>query len=647
MARRWPRLQVKLGSPDFFRRGDDLRVRFDVALLREVHEEAKREGEARRQKQAADEEKLRTGAAEFIQEAERRREMMGGRFSGGFVLTPSRRSQSHREREEEEKRLREEAQAAEAEARERQHREEEAQERARVAEERRQEREEAAARAKEERRREEEARALEARGEALLAEALQHRCPLTDRSSTFGTALPAVAAGAEEAALYAVPWGAPGGACCDGPEAEQREALGLLHARGAARALLLVSVPTIAAMGAAPECLSAYAMVVLVLLSALPGLLQERLPCGRSLAEMAAPLPWATFGPVFQRPLALWASEHATEGSGAMPPGLEVETEMVCVALRAGSGSPEALAAVLEEAYDEGLAVVGLRMAFPDDSVAQTVTSAAMRNAIRDGRPVLLVAFRGPHALNIWRSMLGPADPALARRTDPASLNARFGGETRAETLSLTPPSSAARALADVAWAFGGRIAGAPAAAPVHAVHVAAPSAFAVEFRGRLSFPAAGAALSGILLRLGQVVSLAVAGDRLLAVGVREGGAAFLASCGRLMTAPDLDRTGRIDGPTRSLTSGAQSLAGRASPTARDAPALAARPCELPPRLGLALCGEARAPPAILEEACRLGEPEVLVLGLRPSGGEDTRRCRFWGLCRGSASRAGLPAAAC
>ena len=51
---------------------------------------------------------------------------------------------------------------------------------------------------------------------------------------------------------------------------------------------------------------------------------------------------------------------------------------------------------------------------------------------------VLLLALRGPHALATWRSLLGPADPGLARMTDPLSLNARFGGEGRSEAASLT-----------------------------------------------------------------------------------------------------------------------------------------------------------------------------------------------------------------
>ena len=42
--------------------------------------------------------------------------------------------------------------------------------------------------------------------------------------------------------------------------------------------------------------------------------------------------------------------------------------------------------------------------------------------------PVLALAVRGPHARSVWLDALGPADPVLARRTDPTSLCALYGG---------------------------------------------------------------------------------------------------------------------------------------------------------------------------------------------------------------------------
>lgn len=46
---------------------------------------------------------------------------------------------------------------------------------------------------------------------------------------------------------------------------------------------------------------------------------------------------------------------------------------------------------------------------------------------------VLLLALRAPHALQLWRAMLGPSDPALARR----------GGSARAVAVAHTVEAKA------------------------------------------------------------------------------------------------------------------------------------------------------------------------------------------------------------
>ncbi|XP_056308794.1 dynein axonemal assembly factor 8 [Danio aesculapii] len=41
-------------------------------------------------------------------------------------------------------------------------------------------------------------------------------------------------------------------------------------------------------------------------------------------------------------------------------------------------------------------------------------------------QPVLIMAFRGPYANSVWQEITGPSDFQLARRTDPASINALY-----------------------------------------------------------------------------------------------------------------------------------------------------------------------------------------------------------------------------
>ena len=42
-----------------------------------------------------------------------------------------------------------------------------------------------------------------------------------------------------------------------------------------------------------------------------------------------------------------------------------------------------------------------------------------------------MLAIRGTHAQSLWIDAVGPSDPVLARKTDPESLTAKFGGDGR------------------------------------------------------------------------------------------------------------------------------------------------------------------------------------------------------------------------
>lgn len=84
-TRSWPQLKTKLNSPDFCRQNGDLCVNFDVELLKKLIQEEKAARAAARQARIDDQENQKNRVNEYIEEAERRREMIKGRI-GGFLL---------------------------------------------------------------------------------------------------------------------------------------------------------------------------------------------------------------------------------------------------------------------------------------------------------------------------------------------------------------------------------------------------------------------------------------------------------------------------------------------------------------------------------------------------------------------------------
>ena len=71
--------------------------------------------------------------------------------------------------------------------------------------------------------------------------------------------------------------------------------------------------------------------------------------------------------------------------------------------------------------------------------------------------PILGLALRGTLARTLWLDAVGPVDPSLARRTDPHSLCALYGGDSRDECL-LFCPRNPARISTELARWFGGRV---------------------------------------------------------------------------------------------------------------------------------------------------------------------------------------------
>lgn len=71
-------------------------------------------------------------------------------------------------------------------------------------------------------------------------------------------------------------------------------------------------------------------------------------------------------------------------------------------------------------------------------------------------QPLLAMAIRGPYARALWQEIAGPSDPMLARRTDPASINA-LHCHSRERTLFHSPCLASLVHLGLCVW-FGGRL---------------------------------------------------------------------------------------------------------------------------------------------------------------------------------------------
>ena len=102
---------------------------------------------------------------------------------------------------------------------------------------------------------------------------------------------------------------------------------------------------------------------------------------------------------------------------------------------------PQAICAVISVAYSTGLCIAGLRLAYFQPSEP----------------PHLIVALRGPSALQRWQEAVGPADVLLSHKTDPWSLHARHGDPADRQN-SITYPRSQARAREMLVRWFGPRL---------------------------------------------------------------------------------------------------------------------------------------------------------------------------------------------
>ena len=116
---------------------------------------------------------------------------------------------------------------------------------------------------------------------------------------------------------------------------------------------------------------------------------------------------------------------------------------------------PRAMTGILNRVLQEGLDLAGIRLLFPRPEVINA--SHGDRDVLNNVGPILAMAVRGTFARTIWLDAIGPSDPALARITDPTSLCALYGGQSREECL-LFAPRSPMRVMAELCRWFGGRV---------------------------------------------------------------------------------------------------------------------------------------------------------------------------------------------
>ena len=131
--------------------------------------------------------------------------------------------------------------------------------------------------------------------------------------------------------------------------------------------------------------------------------------------------------------------------------------------------TPCAMMGILNRVLQEGLDLAGIRLLYPtpelmDIASGRVTSSSADRKSpppplemLNTIGPLLALSLRGTFARSIWLDAVGPSDPALARSTDPNSLCALYGGESRDESLIFCPRNPA-RVNTELCRWFGGRV---------------------------------------------------------------------------------------------------------------------------------------------------------------------------------------------
>jgi hypothetical protein len=159
-------------------------------------------------------------------------------------------------------------------------------------------------------------------------------------------------------------------------------------------------------------------------------------------------------------------------GAASDEPSADMQTTMSLI-YKQVFYDPRAVMAILTRVLQGGLSFCGLRLLYPTgeqieiggmqtiDAGTSPAVGGGSRPSAAGGQsvvgPVLAVALRGAGARTVWLDVVGPSDPVLARRTDPNSLCALYGGDSREGCLIFCPRNPYRTASEIVRW-FGGRV---------------------------------------------------------------------------------------------------------------------------------------------------------------------------------------------
>ena len=124
--------------------------------------------------------------------------------------------------------------------------------------------------------------------------------------------------------------------------------------------------------------------------------------------------------------------------------------------------------AILSRALQAGLSVAGVRLLYPTvdqignsalrfPSCCRASKGSSANDIVSVTVPLLALALRGAGARTVWLDIVGPSDPMLARRIDPNSLSALYGGDSR-DVCLLYCPRNPYQTTAEVVRWFGGRV---------------------------------------------------------------------------------------------------------------------------------------------------------------------------------------------
>ncbi len=135
---------------------------------------------------------------------------------------------------------------------------------------------------------------------------------------------------------------------------------------------------------------------------------------------------------------------------------------------------PNSMNGVLHRVIQEGLDLSGVRLVYPTEDMSPLPPNLSSKSQgsfilthedeiyqdlrrINEVGPTLALGLRGAIARTRWLDAVGPSDPQLARRTDPKSLMALFGGKSR-EQATIYCPRQPSRVNHEMCIWFGGRV---------------------------------------------------------------------------------------------------------------------------------------------------------------------------------------------